>query len=207
MPFIGDWDGDGLETPGLPRQSDGYVYLRNSNTQGIADIRFFFGNPGDVPLVGDFDGDGFDTVSASTARPNNVSTLSTSWVTNDGGLGAADYSFVFGNPGDQPVVGDWDGDGVDEVGLHRASTGFFYYRNTLTTGIADAEFYFGNPGDRFVAGDWGVIDGRDTPGGVPSVHHGLLLPPHPDPGQRRLPIHLARRRIRLDPGGPAAYTN
>ena len=162
MPFLGDWDGDGVETPGLYRQSDGYVYLRNSNTQGIADIRFFFGNPGDVPLAGDFDGDGFDTVSIyrpSEQRFYVINALGE----NDGGLGAAEYSFLFGNPGDQPVVGDWDGDGVDEIGLHRASTGLFYYRNTLTTGIADAEFYFGDPGDRFVAGDWGLVDGADTP--------------------------------------------
>ena len=162
VPFLGDWDGDGVETPGLYRQADGYVYLRNTNTQGIADIKFFFGNPGDVPLAGDFNGDGFDTVSIyrpSEQRFYIINELGE----DDGGLGAADYDFLFGNPGDQPVVGDWDGDGVDEVGLHRASTGFFYYRNALTTGIADAEFYFGNPADRFVAGDWGVIDGRDTP--------------------------------------------
>lgn len=161
-PFMGDWDGDGVETPGLYRQSDGYVYLRNSNTQGIADIRFFFGNPGDVPLAGDFDGDGFDTVSLyrpSEQRFYIINALGE----KDGGLGAAEYSFLFGNPGDQPVVGDWDGDGVDEIGLHRASTGLFYYRNTLTTGVADAEFYFGDPGDRFVAGDWGIVDGRETP--------------------------------------------
>ncbi len=36
---------------------------RSSNIQGIADIRFFFGNPSDVPLAGDFDGDGCDTLS------------------------------------------------------------------------------------------------------------------------------------------------
>ena len=29
-PIYGDWNGDGVETPGLYRQSDGYVYLRNS---------------------------------------------------------------------------------------------------------------------------------------------------------------------------------
>ncbi len=45
-PFMGDWNCDGFDTPGLYRQSDGYVYLRNSNTQGPADISFFFGNPG-----------------------------------------------------------------------------------------------------------------------------------------------------------------
>ncbi|MCL1692432.1 MAG: hypothetical protein M3096_01995 [Actinomycetia bacterium] len=82
---------------------------------------------------------------------------------NEGGLGAADYSFLFGNTGDKPVVGDWDGDGIDEIGLHRETSGFFYYRNTLTTGIADGQFYFGDPGDRFVAGDWGIVDGADTP--------------------------------------------
>ncbi|MGB5532432.1 MAG: hypothetical protein WBN71_04950, partial [Acidimicrobiia bacterium] len=62
-PMMGDWDCNGIATPGLYRQSDGYVYLRNSNTQGIADIRFYFGNPGDVPIAGDFNGDGCDTVS------------------------------------------------------------------------------------------------------------------------------------------------
>ena len=31
-PFMGDWDGDGIETPGLYRQSDGFVYLSNKNT-------------------------------------------------------------------------------------------------------------------------------------------------------------------------------
>jgi hypothetical protein len=70
---------------------------------------------------------------------------------------------VFGNPGDKPFVGDFDGDAIDEVGLHRESTGFVYYRETLTTGIADNAFFFGDPGDRFVTGDWGVLDYVDTP--------------------------------------------
>ena len=162
VPFVGDWNCTGVDTPGLYRQSDGYVYLRNSNTQGVADIKFYFGNPGDVPVAGDWNGDGCDTVSLY--RPSEqqfyiINTLGS----NDKGLGAADFSFMFGNPGDKPVVGDWDGDGMAEVGLHRESTGLFYWRNTLTTGVADGTIYFGNPGDRFVAGDWGVVDGRDTP--------------------------------------------
>jgi hypothetical protein len=82
----------------------------------------------------------------------------------DSGLGAAEYSFMFGNPGDKPVVGDWDGDGIDEIGLHRESSGFFYWRDSLDTGVADGSIFFGDPGDRFVSGDWGTIPGRDTPG-------------------------------------------
>ncbi len=160
-PFMGDWDGDGIETPGLYRQSDGYVYLRNSNTQGAANIKFFFGNPGDVPIAGDFNGDGFDTVSIYRP-PNQMFYIINKLGSNDGGLGAADFSYVFGNPGDKPFVGDFDGDGVETVGLHRESTGLVYFRNTHTQGSADAQFIYGDPGDRFVAGDWNG-DGMFSP--------------------------------------------
>jgi dipeptidyl aminopeptidase/acylaminoacyl peptidase len=161
-PFMGDWDCDGVDTPGLYRQSDGYVYLRNSNTQGTADVRFFFGDPGDIPLAGDFNGDGCDTVSVY--RPSDA----TFYIINelgsaDGGLGAADYHYIFGNPGDKPFMGDFDGDGIDTPGLHRESTGLVYYRNWNSEGVADAIFVFGDPGDRLVANDWNG-DGLDSPG-------------------------------------------
>ena len=160
-PIYGDWNCNGVETPGLYRQSDGYVYLRNSNTQGIADIKFFFGNPGDVPLAGDFNNDGCDTVSIY--RPSNQ----TFYIINklgsgDQGLGAADFSYVFGNPGDKPFVGDFNGNGTETVGLHRESTGLVYFRNTHTQGNADAQFFFGDPDDRLVAGDW-TANGTFTP--------------------------------------------
>ena len=163
FPFMGDWNCDGVDTPGLYRRSDGFVYLRNSNTQGVADIKFFFGNPNDLPVAGDFNGDGCDTVSIyrpSEQRFYIINKLGA----NNGGLGAADFSFLFGNPGDKPFIGDFDGNGKDEVGLHRESTGLVYYRLTLTTGVANNQFFFGNPGDRLIAGDWGKVDGVDTPG-------------------------------------------
>ncbi|MGH8952877.1 MAG: hypothetical protein ACRDX9_15855, partial [Acidimicrobiia bacterium] len=162
-PLVGDWDCDGVDTPGLYRQSDGFVYLRNSNSKGTADIRFFFGNPGDIPLAGDFDDDGCDTVGIYRPSASRIFVINELGA-NDGGLGAADFSYIFGNPGDKPFVGDFDGDGTDTVGLHRESTGFVYFRQTHTQGIANAEFFFGDPGDRLVAGDWGIVDGVDTPG-------------------------------------------
>ncbi len=162
LPFMGDWDGDGEDTPGLYRQSDGFVYLRNSNTQGVADITFFFGNPGDIPIVGDFDGDGFDTVSIY--RPSEARFYIINELGEDGGgLGAADFSFIFGNPGDVPFVGDWNGDGIDTPGLRRASDGFVYLRNTNTQGVADISFFYGNPGDVVFAGDWDA-NGADSIG-------------------------------------------
>ncbi len=152
-PIYGDWNCDGIETPGMYRQSDGYVYLRDTNTQGPGDIRFFFGNPGDVPIAGDFDGDGCDTVSIY--RPSNQTFYIINKLgANDGGLGAADFSYVFGNPGDKPFVGDFDGNGTETVGLHRESTGLVYFRNSHTQGNADNQFIYGDPDDRLVAGDW-----------------------------------------------------
>ena len=160
MPFMGDWDGDGVATPGLYRQSDGYVYLRDSNTQGVADREFFFGNPGDIPLVGDWNGDGRDTVSIYRSSDARVYVINELGV-DGGGLGAADSSYGFGNPGDRPFSGDFDGDGIDTVGLYRRSSGFVYFRNSLTTGIADLSFFYGDPGDQILAGDWDG-DGDDT---------------------------------------------
>ncbi len=160
-PIYGDWNCDGVETPGLYRQSDGSVNLRNSNTQGSADISFIFGNSGDVPVAGDFNADGCDTVSIY--RPvNQTFYIINRLGENDGGLGAAEFSYVFGNPGDKPFVGDFDGDGVETAGLHRESTGWVYFRNSHTQGNADAQFIFGNPGDRLIAGDWNN-DGKYSP--------------------------------------------
>ncbi len=161
FPIMGDWDCDGIETVGLYRQSDGYVYLRNSNTQGNAHIRFYFGNPGDVPLAGDFNGDGCDTISIYRQTEGRVYVINRLGA-NDGGLGAAEYAYYFGNPGDKPFTGDFNGDGTDTVGLHRESTGLVYFRNSHTQGNAEFEFYFGDPGDRLIAGDWNR-DGRDSP--------------------------------------------
>jgi hypothetical protein len=161
FPVIGDWDCDGDETPGMYRQSDGFVYLRNSNTQGVADIKFFFGDPGDIPIVGDFDGDGCDTVSIYRPSQSKVFVINTLGE-NNGGLGAAEIDYLFGNPGDKPFVGDFDGDGTETIGLHRESTGLVYFRNSHTQGVADNEFIFGDPDDRLVAGDW-IQTGIDSP--------------------------------------------
>ncbi len=78
--------------------------------------------------------------------------------------GVLKTSFFFENPGDSPIYGDWDGDGVETPGSYRRSDGYVYLRNSNTQGPADIKFYFGDPGDRFVAGDWGVVHGRETPG-------------------------------------------
>jgi hypothetical protein len=70
-------------------------------------------------------------------------------------------SFYYGNPGDEPIVGDWDCDGEQTPAMYRRSEGFMYLRNSNSAGLADLKFYFGNPGDIPLAGDFNG-DGCDT---------------------------------------------
>lgn len=65
--------------------------------------------------------------------------------------------------GDRPVVGDWNGDGVDTIGVYRPSNGAFYLRNTNSAGAPYTGFGYGNNEDLPVAGDWNE-DGIDTIG-------------------------------------------
>ncbi|OYT70132.1 MAG: hypothetical protein CFK52_11845 [Chloracidobacterium sp. CP2_5A] len=75
--------------------------------------------------------------------------------------GFADNSFFYGQAGDRPIAGDWDGDGVDTVGIFR--NGVFFLKNRNEPGFADLSFAYGAPGDIPLAGDWDG-DGVDTIG-------------------------------------------
>lgn len=75
--------------------------------------------------------------------------------------GFADMIFAFGVADDEPVVGDWNGDGTDTLGLFR--NGVFLLSNDSAGGYADSYFTFGTAGDQPIAGDWNG-DGIDTVG-------------------------------------------
>lgn len=115
-----DWDGDGEDTVGLYRPSEGYVYLRNSNTLGFADVEFYYGIPTDLPVCGDWDGDGVDTIGVY--RPSQQRFF----LRNANSLGFSDVDFEFGMSGDLPLAGDWDGDGTASVAVFRPATGLVY---------------------------------------------------------------------------------
>jgi Calx-beta domain len=88
---------------------------------------------------------------------NNLSTpdaTAVAWIVDD-------FQVGFGIAGDVPLSGDWNGDGIDTIGVFRNGT--FYLRNSNTPGPADIQFNFGNPSDQVVAGDWNG-DGIDTVG-------------------------------------------
>jgi SpoIID/LytB domain protein len=159
IPFIGDWNGDGTETVGLYRQSVGFLFLRYTNTQGVADVDIYYGIPGDVPIAGDWNGDGVDTVGIY--RPSQARF----YLRNTNTQGIADVDFGFGDPGDVPIAGDWDGDGIDTVGVFRPSTRTVYLTNSgVGNGVALTYYYSGAASsDKIIAGDWNH-DGYDTIG-------------------------------------------
>ncbi len=115
-PISGDWDCNGIDTPGRFR-ADGYFYLRNAVSGGDPDITFHFGAAGDRPLVGDWNGDGCDTVavyrpSESTVYAADRLGLHTTWRSHPvSGL---------------PVVGDFDHDGRQEIAGYRAGSGLVF---------------------------------------------------------------------------------
>ena len=134
VPLMGDWDGDGVETPGIFR--DGTFHLRNSTSEGVGEVTFNYGRPGDVPIAGDWDGDGIDTVGVVR---DNV------WhLRNSNTTGFGENIFIYGLKDDEPIVGDWDGDGVDTPGVVRRRGGSWHLRNSNDTGVGDIAFIY-NP--------------------------------------------------------------
>lgn len=89
----------------------------------------------------------------------------TEFIGSGGRLGFNDdastgFRFTYGNRGDVPVVGDWDGDGSQTFGVFRA--GMWYLSNKLG-GVADVARSYGLAGDRPIVGDWNG-DGIQTIG-------------------------------------------
>ena len=164
--LFGDWDGDGFDTPGMYRPTNGFAYLTNDlppdGGVGFGDpaLTFFFGGPGDQVFVGDWDGDGIDTLGIS--RNGKM------FLANTNATVVADLEFWFGTPTDIAFGGDPDGDGQDSVFLYRPSSGFTYFTNSTPVGPndvapTDGTLFFGVPTDRFVIGDWNG-SGTDTVG-------------------------------------------
>ena len=104
-------------------------------------------------------------------RISDASTCAGPWVVRSGTISGpelrirsavvASSSFSFGRAGDQPLTGDWNGDGTDSVGVWR--DGQVFLRSGIAGGPHDLSFAYGRAGDVPVAGDWNG-DGIDTVG-------------------------------------------
>ena len=62
-----------------------------------------------------------------------------------------------------PIVGDWNGDGKDTIGVYNPANGVFRLRNSNSAGPTQIIFTFGSPNWIPLTGDWNS-DGIDTIG-------------------------------------------
>ena len=169
IPIVGDWDGDGRDNIAVFRPSEATFYL-DQNATGAWDsgdvVLGAFGDNADLPIVGDWNGDGRDEVG--TYRPTERR-----FYLDYNGDGAWDSEHdrvvgPFGWDSDLPLAGDWNGNGVDTVGVYRPATRSFYLDDgdgqwTAKRDIERAAY--GEVGDRPLTGHWAwrVVVDADQP--------------------------------------------
>jgi hypothetical protein len=92
----------------------------------------------------------------------------TFYLNSSNSSGALSSGFAAGPAGAIPIVGDWDGDGLDTVGWYDPRTSVFSLTNSNAAGTTTVTtFAFGpaNSGMRPIAGNWtGAANGEDTVG-------------------------------------------
>lgn len=160
-PLVGDWDGDGRDTVGGYIGSHSLFVLYDPARPYIP-----FGRSGDLPLVGDWDGDRRDDIGVY--RTAGSSLVQNQYLLDLGAPGeSGELAYSFGLRGDVPLVGDWDGDGRDDIGTYRVNGGAgpMYFLDEGPRGWTGATagergYQFGLPGDVPIVGDWNG-DGRD----------------------------------------------
>lgn len=156
IPVTGDWDGDGDTNVGVVRPSNGNLrwLLRTSHSAGSATYDFYYGTGTDKPVTGDWDGNGSATAGV-TRNGNGANIGNLQWLLrNNHAAGPADASTHLGRSDiDEPVTGDWNGDGETDIGIVRInSEGERQWHIRL--GGATSSFPFGDDADKPVTGDW-----------------------------------------------------
>ncbi|NTX38983.1 VCBS repeat-containing protein [Myxococcus sp. CA033] len=130
--LTGDYDGDGLTDFAV------YTPAENSNAAGFFTVWrsrgqhwswFDYGEQGDIPIAADYDGDGTTDIAvyhhftAPESTPSGLYYGEFRWLSSLDGL---PQTFLMGEPDDTPIVGDFDGDGLDNFAMykHKAGTGW-----------------------------------------------------------------------------------
>ncbi|CAN5365147.1 hypothetical protein BH10ACI3_BH10ACI3_04270 [soil metagenome] len=148
-----DFDGDGHADVSVFRPSQGNWYIQYSQSSSGTTR---FGLQTDRLAPADYDGDGKADIAVWRDEPSNPDKANFYILQSSNGAFRVEQ---FGRTGDLPtVVGDWDGDGKDDLAIYRngASGGQsrFYYRPSSVAGADFSIIPWGVDGDRPVHGDF-----------------------------------------------------
>jgi hypothetical protein len=153
-----DFDGDRRADLSIFRPSTGTWFI-NRSSGGL--VQSSFGNATDLLIAADYDGD--RKTDLAVRRDDSTIAGKTVFII----LRSSNNTFrfeLFGRTEDIPyVVGDWDGDGIDDMAVYRdgsfmgGQSFFFYYPSSNTTGNPRTDFIsipWGAPGDLPMRGDF-----------------------------------------------------
>ncbi|MEJ7590090.1 MAG: hypothetical protein WKF77_00925 [Planctomycetaceae bacterium] len=178
--LIGDLNGDGYDDVVAVRVNGGFLdwyvhyatpgatpYPTNDSTVSV-NASFTFGLSTDIPQIGDFNGDGRADVTAVRAGGGTFT-----WYVHDADAGAnpyplhpgtgagqpVDHTYTFGSDLAIPVVGNWDNNGNDNLGVVE-DTGAIpsnpadWSLDTNFAGAAEITLEYGLQNDQFIVGKW-----------------------------------------------------
>jgi len=147
-PIVGDWDVDGSKEVGVYNRAGNNFLIRypDSSYEVIG-----LGWSGVTPVVGDFDGDGNEDVGVYDNKGTWAFDISTCVRIVGFGCFLVPQGNNFrviglGWPGVIPIVGNWDSNPNDEVGVYDPQTSAFALEG-------QNPFVFGKPGSQPIIGD------------------------------------------------------
>jgi len=148
-PVVGDWDGDGKDDIGI------------FGRQWLRDPYRIKRDPG-LPDPDNKRRRNVDTSRYVSATDEDRGEDRERWLQrgDEGALraDAVDHVFQYGDQPDTPITGDWNGDGIDQIGIYRAGTWLLDTDGDGRWSKVDVRGQFGRPGDEPIVGDFNGDD-------------------------------------------------